>query len=368
MNITIVGMGHAGTTIAADLTLKGHRVTLLKTSDNIHNMHHQYMMRNMVIRIRENGAERSAHIHKVTDNFDNSFQDAELIILFIQTNYHKQVIDRMIPHLRSGHTMLLEPGYLSTAYLVPTCEAIDLTVVEAESSPIDCRIVAPGCVEVLFRNVRNPVGVFPRRNREAAAILLEQLDYPLTYLSSVVEAALHNPNLIVHTIGAIMSMPRIEFTGGEYWMYREVFTPSIWKLVEQLDSEKMDILARLGYTRLPYIEACKERNCIDTDQDALNVFNNYAQNSSPKGPSEVKTRYITEDVPEGLVLMESFGAILNVPTPICSALINIASTALDIPFRDSGRTVDKLNSECVRRILNDTGIHRDRMIGGAIPG
>ena len=354
MNITIVGMGHGGTTIAADLALKGHRITLLKTSDNIHNEHHQYMMRNGRIQIRENGEERSVDIHMVTDSFPDAFRDANLIIVFIQTNYHKQVITRMIPYLRSGQTILLQPGYLSTALFVPTCDEIDLTVVEAESSPIDCRIVAPGCVEVLFRNVRNPIGVYPIKHRESVAALFGELDYPFTYLSSVIEAAFHNPNLIVHTVGAIMSMPRIEYTSGEYWMYREVFTPSVWNLVTQLDSEKMEILARLGYKRLPYVEACKERNSLDPDQDALGVFFKYALNSSPKGPSEVKTRYITEDVPEGLVLMESFGEILQVATPVCSALISIASAALDIPFRDIGRTVGKLNPENVQRISNDS--------------
>lgn len=37
MNITIAGMGNAGTTIGADLAHKGHNVTLLKTSKKLHN-------------------------------------------------------------------------------------------------------------------------------------------------------------------------------------------------------------------------------------------------------------------------------------------------------------------------------------------
>ncbi len=78
------------------------------------------------------------------------------------------------------------------------------------------------------------------------AEFLAPLQYHYTALSSVVEAALHNPNLIVHTVGAIMSIPRIEKTNGEYCMYHEVFTPSVWNILERLDSEKMDVLEKLG--------------------------------------------------------------------------------------------------------------------------
>ncbi len=36
MNISILGAGHAGTAIAADLSLRGHVVTLIKTSHAMH--------------------------------------------------------------------------------------------------------------------------------------------------------------------------------------------------------------------------------------------------------------------------------------------------------------------------------------------
>ena len=42
MNITIAGIGNAGTTVGADLSRKGHKVTLLKTSKIMHNEHYEY--------------------------------------------------------------------------------------------------------------------------------------------------------------------------------------------------------------------------------------------------------------------------------------------------------------------------------------
>lgn len=355
MKITIAGIGNAGTTVAADLTLKGHEVTLLKTSNSMHNDHFKHLLETKKVVINENGLQQIVSIHNVTDNFEAAFKDVELIIIYIQTNYHKQLIEKIIPYLNGGESILIEPGYLSTAFFIPYCKEKNLTIIEAESSPIDCRIINPGEVDVLFRNVRNPIGIYPSNKEIETMNMLSSLNYNFIKTNSVIEAALHNPNLIVHTIGAIMSIPRIEYTSGEYWMYKEVFTPSVWNIVEMLDSEKMDILSSLGYERISYVEACKFRNSEDRNKDALTVFFDYAQNSSPKGPSKVNSRYITEDVPEGLVLMESLGKILGVNTPTCSALIDIASAALKIPFRDIGRTVDKLNYDNIIKILNDKG-------------
>src|SRR5690606_30791649 len=163
------------------------------------------------------------------------------------------------------------------------------------------------------------------------------------YLDSVVEAALHNPNLIVHTIGAIMSIPRIEYTNGEYWMYKEVFTPSVWNLVEKLDEEKNNILLEMGLSRLDYVDACKFRNFEDQTGDSKQAFFDYAMNSSPQGPYVSNSRYITEDVSQGLVMLESFGKMLNVKTEVTTSLINIASFSLKQDFRHKGRTVENLN-------------------------
>ena len=72
-----------------------------------------------------------------------------------------------------------------------------------------------------------------------------------------------------------------------------------------------------------------------------------------KGPVSVDSRYITEDVPQGLVLLESLGKALHIPTPVASSLVEIASAALGRPLREHGRTLDALGHENVDRILDD---------------
>ena len=212
----------------------------------------------------------------------------------------------------------------------------------------------PGKFRVGFRNVRNPIGIYPASAKEKAGAVLDRIGTPFTYLKTVVEAALHNPNMIVHTVGAVMSIPRIEATGGEYCMYHEVFTPSVWKILEALDSEKMQVLSRLGCEALSYVEACKFRNSLDEKRDAKEVFFDYAaMPTRAKGPVTVESRYITEDVSQGLVLLESLAKSLDIACPVTSSLIEIASAALGYDLREKGRSIDALGRENIRKILDD---------------
>lgn len=336
-----------------DLSRKGHRVTLLKTSTKLHNENFEFLNRNKEITIREGESAEVVPVYEVTRDFERAFDDASIIIVYIQTNFHEDFIRRMIKYLSGDEIILFETGYLSTVLFLKHSQINNYIIIEADSSPIDCRIIEPGVVEVLFRNVVNPIGVFPREHKHLALNRLSVLGYNFQLRNSVIESALHNPNLIVHTIGAIMSVPRIEFTSGEYWMYKEVFTPGVWNLVESLDTEKMNVLAKLGYERISYVDSCKLRNSLDQNLNAIDVFFDYAQNSSPKGPTSIKTRFITEDVPEGFVLMESLGKFLDVSTKTCSALIDLASAILNRDFRNEGRSLDRLGVKNLTKIIED---------------
>lgn len=354
MNIAVLGAGNGGCAVAADMSLKGHDVTLIKTSNSLHNENFQYLVKNNgKISLIENGAAKTTFIKNVTTDL-SLLSNSEVIIVYIQTKYHEALIKKIIPHLRANQILLFNPGYISTAIALKHGIPKDVIIAEAESSFIDCRISDPGVVNVSFRNKNNPIGIFPRSKKEAAIKILDKIGFPFSYLSSVIEAGLHNPNLIVHTVGAIMSIPRIEKTNGDYVMYHEVFTPSVWNILEKLDKEKTDILEELGFERLPYVEACKIRNSPNDKRSAKEVFMWYASlPTAVPGPTVVDSRYISEDVPQGLVMLESLGFYLNIKTPVTTSLIEIASAALKRDLRKDGRTIKTLGEDNIKTILND---------------
>ena len=356
MKVAILGAGNAGCAVAADLTLKGHEVTLIKTSHAMHDDNFEYLLNNNgKMTLNEFGEIKTANIGTVTRDI-SALSEAKVVIIYIQTNFHEQLIEKISPYIVDDQIILINPGYLSTAYMLKHCKK-NIIIAEAESSFIDGRIMEPGLFRVGFRNVRNPIGIFPTSRKAEAIEILDKLDERFVYIGSVVEAALHNPNLVVHTVGSVMSIPRIEKSKGDFCMYHEAYTRdniATWRILETLDGEKMDVLEKLGFERIPYVEACKYRNSLDENIVAKEVFLDYAaMETRAKGPTKVDSRYISEDVPQGLVMLEALGKALDVATPVTTALIEIATAALGRDMRAEGRTPEKLGKDNIKTIIND---------------
>lgn len=365
MKVAVVGAGNGGCAVAGDMAYRGLDVTLIKTSNSIHDDNFNYLEKNngkmTLIDFGDDGCmnpdeqekvEKVGYISKVTRDL-SEISKMDIVLIYVQTNYHEEVIKRVSEYIVDGQIILINPGYFSTAYLLKYCKK-DITIVEAQSSFIDGRIIENGKFRVGFRNVRNPLGVYPVKNLEYAKEKLEKLGFPFYYLKNVAEAGLHNPNMIVHTIGSVLSIPMIDSMKENFCMYHYAFTEHVWNILEALDDEKMNILEKLGLERMSYVEACKFRNSLDDSQDAKEVFFAYASMPTrAKAPTNVNSRYITEDIPQGLVMLESLGKSLGIKTPIATSLIEIASSALGVDMRANGRTPERLGEENIKKILND---------------
>ena len=345
MKVAIVGAGNAGYSHACKFVAEGHSVRLLKTSHSIHEDSFEELKRQGGIFYIDdtcNGQEGFAELELVTRNESEAISGADIIVILTQTLQHSDLSNRIAPLLEPGQLVIVSPGYLGSVYFRQKCNNKNVLFAEGESLPFDARIVAPGKVHILFQNVRNPISFMPAILCEKGFNIAQKLLDRFHRRQNIIESAFHNPNLIVHTVGTIMSAARVEYSNGEFWMYREAFTPSTWNVVHDLDQEKMSILAAFDLPEQSFSDSFQFRTYEDLDADSLTAFTNYAHHGSPKGPCEVNHRYIYEDVPMGLCLMSSIGRKFGIPTPICDSLINISGSLLGKDFWKAGRTLESL--------------------------
>ena len=349
MKVTVVGAGNSGCAHAAILAKQGVDATLFKTTNgktsnasNDENFDRIASAGGVVLNALD-GSSEFVPLACVTRDPKIAFAEpSDVVLVLTQTLYHRQVAEILAANLKRAKLLLVAPGYMGSFYFWRALRDRVEIFAEGESTPYDARSER-GEANICFKNVRNALSfVDPARREEGLEIAASLVDTYRYYRRNVAESALHNPNLIVHTVGAITSAARIEYAKGEFWMYREAFTPAIWRLAERLDDEKKAVLTALDCEPSPYLDECKFRNETDLSVDALETFQRYGREGGPKGPTSVNTRYLYEDVPNGLGLLSSLGAALGIATPIADALISIGGALLGRDFRSEARTLEKL--------------------------
>ena len=345
MKVAVLGCGNVGVAIAADLSIKGEEVTIVKTSQSRSEVFDKIVKNGNRILLKENNEYKEAKINSLTYDL-SSIAFADVIFVTIQSTYHEEVIKKMSKYLKPNQVVIVICSYMSSYYFRKFCDSLPM-IAETTGPYLEGRIEEEDVIgEIVFRVgcrlTRSPLSVHPANRGDECMEIIHKLYKGFARDYSVLESALLNPNMVLHTVGSIMSIPRIEFSKGVFCMYREAYArgnDATLNIMLGLDEEKKKVLRHLG---------CKP---IDVFQaggflgDPMESFYTYSESSDRAlSPTSVRSRYITEDVSQGLVLLESIAQSINMEVPVTSALINIANIALGCDFRREGRTFEKLLS------------------------
>ena len=355
--IAVVGAGNGGHAMAAHKTLDGFEVSLFELprfADHIR----QVLDTGQITVEWPGHRTETVKVHQVTTDIATALEGAEVVFVVTPAFGHQTMAEVCAPHVEDGQIICLTPGSggsLEFARIFKEQSVDkDLLLCESCTLPYGARLVGPGHVLIHIEAVTLPTGVFPANRTDEAISKLQEVYPTIVPAANVLEAAINNPNPIVHPAATLLSATRIEYSGGEFYLYREGMTPAVARVYEALERERLAILDRLdlklhhyagldarGYDLGQTLEECHDR-ILNTSMDAAFGAGSIEAGIQMKGPSSMQDRYVTEDVPYGLMLLATLGRLLNIPTPICDAIINLCGAINCADYWAQGRGVDKL--------------------------
>jgi opine dehydrogenase len=345
--VAIMGGGNGGCAAAVDLTLRGYEVALWSRS------------RASTEPLQSRGGleyegvlgDGFVALDNVTNNPKLALHDADVVLVLAPAQAHESIITIAAPYLRADQTLLAAPGQTLTLLPNTLRELGQLYPVVGLSStlPYICRKVAPARVRISRVSARLRFACFPARETEAAAQRLRSLFPAIFPVPTVLDTLFPYANAIHHPPAFLCNIGRVESTGGDYCHYYEGITPSVGRLIDRLDEERLS---------LAEVYDCKIDKLAEhffqmgyTDEHgrhggtAYDVFHHSEPNRWIKAPSSVDHRFFNEDIPFGLVPFSELGRLAAVPTPVMDAVVTLASAITGKPYRDTGLNLRKMRIE-----------------------
>ncbi len=324
--------------MAGDMTLAGHRCRLFEFPEFEENIRPIAAQGG----IRVSGIARTgfARVAVATTDLSEATKGAELVMVTTQAVAHERVARELAPHLVEGQCVVLWPGSGGTLVFRKVWDELGmdrrLLMAEAVTFPY-CfrRLEGPGTVNIhRIDGPRMLLAALPASDTDrVVGALAGTYETVVKRAVSVLEPALYNVNIIVHPVGALLNMGRVEYSKGNFWMYKEGITPSVKKVIDRMDRERAHLFRTLGYRPYTYEEVF--RDCFNMSVEEFAV-------ASSQGPFSMRDRYITEDIPMGACLSVSLGRKFGVAMPTYEAMIHLASIVNDTDYYASGRTLENL--------------------------
>ena len=342
MKIAVMGGGNASHTISADLTLKGHTVNLFEMAQFADNMR-QVFETGMIemVGVADSG---KARLNMVTSDIARAIDGVEVIFIPLPGFTISGYAELLAPHLQDGQMVVIMPGSLgalefSQAIHRHGCRK-DVTVAETGGLPFATRLEAPGKVRTFHVRAMSGLAAFPGKMVGAVYTKIKDC-YSFVPKPNVVATGLGHLTPLLHPPGTILNAGRIERSHGEFYMYEEGMTPGVVRVVEALDHERLEIGRRLGMELPTGVDMMVESG-YGPRGTLWESINGSAGLTPVKGPTSLGNRYLTEDVPYGLVAWASLGRAVGVKTPIMDAFIEIGGAIMGVNCWEIGRNLEKM--------------------------
>jgi opine dehydrogenase len=359
--VAIIGAGIGGCYLVAELGVAGFPLRLHDVDDS------------KLAEIRARGGvdvegERAgfAPVERATSNLGSAVDGADVIIVVTGGNTQATVARSLAPLLRNGQVILLIQGNTGGSLVVRRaldaagCRA-HVDVAEMDNYPYSCWRLSSTRIRPIVRKRWLQIAAFPGNRIGAVFPRLSRLFPQAVAAPNILYTGFTNANAMLHVANCVANAGRIE-SGDSYKFYAGGVTPAVAGLYEAINAERVAVAAALGASVptlagwFDRVYGVREATLVETCQRL--TFNSDGPYQATGTPKSLDHKFITEDVPTGLIPMSALAAAAGVRTPAIDALVEIVRSMTGKDFAAEARTLERLglsgmHGAQVRRIVEE---------------
>jgi len=329
-----------------------------------------------------------AYIDVVTDDIKKAVAGAGIIFIAVPCIAHDAFFKTLIPALEDGMVINILPdnfGSFKFRKYMKEAGCEKKVIVGGWTEPaFDARVESQGGVTMPrvhlgFRSIYGMGAAFPETDTDD---FLEATKYAGYFDSiregdgfrrpdSILALDLSLANPILHAPSMVLGASVMEnfdtVLGGkmeDFSVYSHAFCPSMSKVQYKFYREMVDIAKGFGLTVTDYPEEmfysresiCGELYMGPEFKIGFNEINHIAWGT---GPTSIKSRYMTEDVPVGCHLLHLLGQVAGVKTPVIDSIITLASVMIGENYFETGMTLEAVGLD---------GMNKEQMVKYALTG
>lgn len=326
MRLTVLGAGAVGPGAAALAVSRGHAATLWSPSGAGTEGCDGWM--------QAEGVLEGRFAMRVAGSLEDALAGAEAVLLAVPAYAFAALLPRIAAALPLDVPLLIAPAASLAPLVFEAAMAprgARAPVGALATTPLGGRRLGPARVRVAMVRSELEVAALPASAAPEMAALAATL-FGNRYLPApdVLQVALINANPIIHAALALTNLTRIE--QREAWPQYGMMTPGACRLMDALDAER-DALATAYGLRIPGIATALHR----ANQTPIAPLTEMAAlisagRGAVLGPTDLDSRYITEDVPYGLTFYLALAAARGLAMPVTQSVVTALEACCGQPF------------------------------------
>ncbi len=362
--IAVLGAGNGGYVMAADLSMVGHKVNLYELPEYAEYNLNPVIERGGIEVISQDTSGNEIVLSaggksgftkisgKVSSDIKEAISGVDIIMLVVPGFVREKFIRTFAPYLEDGQIIAIWPGYFGALQCVKLLKdlGVEKDVAIAETEYLIYNFTKLGNAKVRNKGQKEKmlVSVFPAKKKEAVFNELQKIYPQFLPSNNVLETTLVNVNPPLHPQSVLLNLYRVE---RKFYPFDEKLnkpvekaydvTPGMARVMEAVDSERLKIGEKLGLKlnslqkTLGIFYGAKGKDLYET------ISTCYAYQVQG-APTSLEDRYVTEDVPYGLVPYTLLGEQIGIPVNTIRAMATIGCSATGRDFWKEGLDMESV--------------------------